>query len=121
MLKKVTMRLALVAVNGLLLGGTVVSAQGGAMTEVGTPRAQTLIIDALDGRVNNPTQMNPYLQSTLFNEGLNQLAYSALWEMNTVTGKQFPALAAKMPEALNSDLYRLQDHAAPGHGLERRR
>ena len=83
----------------LALSGTAFSAQGGAMTEVGTPRAQTLIIDALDGRVNNPTQMNPYLQSTLFNEGLNQLAYSALWEMNTVTGKQFPALAAKMPDA----------------------
>ena len=96
-------RLALVATTGLLLSGTVFSAQGAAMTEVGTPRAQTLIVDALDGRVNNPTQMNPYLQSTLFNEGLNQLAYSALWEMNTVTGKQFPALAAKMPEALNSD------------------
>jgi peptide/nickel transport system substrate-binding protein len=47
--------------------------------------------------------MNPYLQSTLFNEGLNQLAYSALWEMNTVTGKQFPALAANIPEPLNND------------------
>jgi hypothetical protein len=47
--------------------------------------------------------MNPYLQSTLFNEGLNQLASSALWEMNTVTGEQFPALAAKLPEPLNSD------------------
>jgi ABC-type transport system substrate-binding protein len=96
-------RLSLVTTTGLLLSGTLFSAQGGATTEVGTPRAQTLIVDALDGRVNNPTQMNPYLQSTLFNEGLNQLAYSALWEMNTVTGKQFPALAAKMPEALNSD------------------
>jgi len=42
------------------------------MTEVGTPRNQTLIMDQLDGRVNNPKQMNPYLQSTLFNEGLNQ-------------------------------------------------
>jgi peptide/nickel transport system substrate-binding protein len=89
--------------TGLSLGPTTVLAQGGAKTEVGTPRAETLIIDALDGRVNNPTQMNPYLQSTLFNEGLNQLAYSALWEMNTVTGKQFPALAAKMPEPLNKD------------------
>ncbi len=114
MLKKVTLRLALVAMKGLLLGGTVVSAQGGAMTEVGTPRAQTLILDALDGRVNNPTQMNPYLQSTLFNEGLNQLAYSALWEMNTVTGKQFPALAAKMPEALNSDFTDFKITLRPG-------
>jgi len=81
---------------------SLVSAQD-EMTEVGTPRNQTLIMDALDGRVNNPMQMNPYLQSTLMNEGLNQLAYSAMWEMNTVTGQQFPALAAAMPEALDKD------------------
>ena len=103
MFKKSAARLLLVFIVALALSVTVVSAQDGAMTEVGTPRNQTLIMDALDGRVNNPTQMNPFLQSTLFNEGLNQLAYSALWEMNTVTGQQFPALAAKMPEALNSD------------------
>ena len=113
MLKKVTLRLALVAMKGLLLGGTVVSAQGGAMTEVGTPRAQTLILDALDGRVNNPTQMNPYLQSTLFNEGLNQLAYSALWEMNTVTGKQFPALAARCAESIPPAIPAIYANALP--------
>ena len=42
MLKKVTMRLAIVAMTELALSGTAFSAQGGAMTEVGTPRAQTL-------------------------------------------------------------------------------
>src|SRR5215469_8490566 len=66
--KKAALRLAFVALTSLSLGPTTLLAQGGATTEVGTPRAQTLIIDALDGRVNNPTQMNPYLQSTLFNE-----------------------------------------------------
>jgi len=76
--------------------------QGG-QTEVGTPRVQTLIMDQLDGRVNNPKQMNPYLQSTLTNEGVNQLAFSTLWEINTATGKLFPAMAEKMPEPLNKD------------------
>ncbi len=58
MLKKLSLRLALVAMSVLLLSGTMVSAQGGTNTEVGTPRSQTLIMDALDGRVNNPSQMN---------------------------------------------------------------
>jgi len=66
--KSVALSLALVAVTGLLLSGTAITVRGAETTEVGTPRAQTLIVDALDGRVNNPTQMNPYLQSTLFNE-----------------------------------------------------
>ena len=102
MFRRVQARLLLISVLVLLLSVSLVSAQD-EMTEVGTPRNQTLIMDALDGRVNNPTQMNPYLQSTLCNEGLNQLAYSKMWEMNTVTGQQFPALAASMPEALDKD------------------
>src|SRR4051812_5729044 len=103
MFKRMAVRLLFISALVLLLSVTLVSAQDSATTEVGTPRNQTLIMDALDGRVNNPTQMNPYLQSTLMNEGLNQLAYSALWEMNTVTGQQFPALAAAMPEVLDKD------------------
>ncbi len=103
MLQRVPIRLLLISALAIVLSFSVVSAQDGAMTEVGTPRNQTLIMDALDGRVNNPTQMNPYLQSTLWNEGLNQLAYSKMWEMDTVKGEQFPALAASMPEPLNSD------------------
>jgi hypothetical protein len=63
MLQKVTVRLTMVAMTKLVLSGTVFSAQGGAITKVGTPRALTLSIDALDGRVNNPTQMSPYLQT----------------------------------------------------------
>src|SRR5690242_17789105 len=102
MLKSVARTVTVVLILTLMLGNTVVQGQG-ATTEVGTPRSQTLIMDQLDGRVNNPKQMNYYLQSTLGNEGLNQLAYTPLWEINTATGKQFPALAAKMPEPLNAD------------------
>ncbi|MCY3865231.1 MAG: ABC transporter substrate-binding protein [Chloroflexi bacterium] len=72
-------------------------------TEVGTPRATTLIVDQLDGRIDNPTQTNPYQAGTRFNQGLHQLAYSNMWEINTATGEQFPGLAAEMPEALNDD------------------
>lgn len=72
-------------------------------TDVGTPREETLIVDMLNARVANPTNMNPFLDGVTFNQGLHQLAYSNLWDMDTSTGKQFPALAATMPEALNSD------------------
>jgi len=73
------------------------------MTEVETPRNETLIVDALDGRVDNPMQTNPYQAGTRFNQGLHQLGFSNLWEMNTITGEQFPAMAAEMPEPLNDN------------------
>ena len=46
------------------------------MTEVGTPRATTLIVDNLGGRVNNPTQTNPYQAGTHQSAGLHQLVYT---------------------------------------------
>ena len=44
-------------------------------TEVGTPRATTLIVDQLGGRINNPTQTNPYQAGTHMSAGLHQLVY----------------------------------------------
>jgi peptide/nickel transport system substrate-binding protein len=85
----------------IMLSTALVSAQE--QTEVGTPRATTLIVDQLDGRIDNPTQTNPYQAGTRFNQGLHQLAYSNMWEINTATGEQFPGLAAEMPKALNDD------------------
>jgi peptide/nickel transport system substrate-binding protein len=75
----------------------------GRMTEQGTPRHETLIMDHLDGRVDNPTQLNPYMPGTKFNQGFHQVCISHLWDLNTVTGKQFPTVAAEMAEALNDD------------------
>ena len=72
-------------------------------TDVGTPREETLIVDMLNARVANPTQMNPFLEGVTLSHGLHQLALSQLWEIDTVTGKQFPALAATMPEPLNKE------------------
>lgn len=87
----------------LAVTASTVLSQDEEMTEVGTPRRETLIVDSLDGRIDNPTQMNPYQAGTRFSTGYHQLALSNMWEMNTVKGEQFPALAAEMPEPLNDE------------------
>jgi peptide/nickel transport system substrate-binding protein len=86
----------------VILTASVVSGQG-TLTEAGTPRTETLIVDQLDGRIDNPMQMNPYMVGTRFSNGLHQLVYTNMWEINTITGEQFPGLAAEMPEPLNDD------------------
>jgi peptide/nickel transport system substrate-binding protein len=73
------------------------------MTDVGTPRPETLIVDMLNARVANPGTMNPYQQGVTINHGYHQLASALLWDIDTATGQQIPDLAAKMPEPLNSD------------------
>src|SRR5215471_21645281 len=35
------------------------AAAAGAMTEVGTPRSETLIVQTFDGKADNPSNMNP--------------------------------------------------------------
>jgi len=73
------------------------------MTDVGTPRSETLIVDMLNARVANPNSMNPYQQGTTINQGLHQMAVSLMWDIDTAAGKQIPDLAAAMPEPLNAD------------------
>lgn len=70
-------------------------------TDIGTPRKETLVVDILTGRVGNPKRMNPYLEGNILVQGLHQLGYSNLWDIDTVKGTQYPALAATMPEALD--------------------
>lgn len=72
------------------------------MTDVGTPRNQTLIVDMLNARVANPNTMNPYQQGVTINQGFHQLAGALLWDIDTASGKQIPDLAAGMPEALDA-------------------
>jgi peptide/nickel transport system substrate-binding protein len=89
---------------GLLTGAALLALTGLAAartTEVGTPREQTLIVDTLWGHIPNPTQMNPFVEGVTVAQGLSQLVLSPLWEIDTTTGKQFPAMAATMPEALD--------------------
>ena len=65
------------------------------MTDVGTPRKDTLIVE-FQSPMATPGQFNPYMSGTSKGSGLHQMLFDHLWEMNTVTGEQFPALAADM-------------------------
>ena len=59
-------------VLGTMLAG--VPALGQQMTDVGTPRDRTLIVDMLNARVGNPTNMNTYQQGVTINQGCHQMA-----------------------------------------------
>ncbi|GHA25099.1 peptide ABC transporter substrate-binding protein [Devosia pacifica] len=87
----------------MLSGVALTPALAQEMTDVGTPRAETLIVDMLNARVGNPTNMNMYQQGVTTNHGLHQLATSQLYDIDTAAGEQIPGLAAEMPEALNDD------------------
>jgi peptide/nickel transport system substrate-binding protein len=71
-------------------------------TDIGTPRKETLVVDILSGRVGNPRRMNPVLGGQYRRPGLHQLAYSNLWDIDTVKACSIRQLAATMPEALDA-------------------
>ncbi len=79
------------------------TSQNVAMTFVGTPRNETLILDNLGGRVERPDFFNPYAPGVDMGRGYHEVCLDNLWEINTITGEQFPALAAEMPKPLNDD------------------
>ncbi len=76
-------------------------AADGEMTEVGTPRRETLIVEPSTG-TDSPGQFNPYMTGTAVNFGMHQLLYAHLWEIDTTKGEQFGEVAEGMPEA-NAD------------------
>lgn len=92
----------------LAAGVAAVSASAQEMTDVGTPRAETLIVDMLNARVGNPTNMNSYQQGVTINHGLHQMAMSLLWDIDTAAGEQIPVLAAAMPEPLDDNFTRFR-------------
>ena len=96
--------LSLFLVAVMLLTLTPMLAMGEATTIAGTPRSQTLVVDPLIGKTGNPYQCNPYMPGSAMDNGLHQMIYSNLWEINTITGEQYPDLAATFPEPLNDDL-----------------
>ncbi|MEG1427623.1 MAG: ABC transporter substrate-binding protein, partial [Oscillospiraceae bacterium] len=78
------------------------AATDGKMTDVGTLRSETLVVDILSGRVANPDLYNPYVPGNVpMDAGVHQLMHGHLWEIDTVKGEQFPDLAATMPEAVD--------------------
>jgi len=95
----------------------------GRMTEVGTPRNQTLVVDILSGKAADPDRMNPYMPGAVpMDSGLHQLVYSNLWEIDTVKGQQIPDLAATFPEPTDSTntkfTFKLQEGLTWSDGTE---
>ena len=73
----------------------------GEMTEAGTPRAETLIVET-QTPTDVPGQFNGYMQGTQMGFGIHQLMSAMMWEMDTVSGEQFGEVAEGMPES-NAD------------------
>lgn len=98
-----------------LLGALLTSAAfaQGAMTDVGTPRNETLIVQTFDGRAANPSAQNP-LNSYAIWRGFRELGWSFLWEMDTATGQSYPELADGFPEVLNPEHTQFRVKLRPG-------
>ncbi|MDO4356865.1 MAG: ABC transporter substrate-binding protein [Clostridia bacterium] len=104
--------LSLVLALAMLLTMCASFATAEEMTEQGTPRAQTLIVE-FQSPITTPGQFNPYMNGTSKGSGLHQMLFDYLWEMDTVKGEQFPALAEDFPES-NEDFTEHTFHIRQG-------
>ena len=86
--------LALVLMMVLSLGS--ISFAEGEMTAVGTPRAETLIVEC-QSPTDVPGQFNSYMSGTQMGFGIHQLMSAQMWEMDTASGNQFGEVADGMP------------------------
>ena len=75
--------------------GSGTNAAAGQVTAVGTNRDETLIVETASP-TDTPGQFNSYMSGTNMNFGIHQLMSAHLWEMDTVSGEQFPEIAADM-------------------------
>ena len=73
------------------------------MTDVGTPRNETLIFQTFDRQTANPDQANPLMNYAVW-RGFRELGWGYLWETDTGTGESYPELAAEMPIVLNDEV-----------------
>ena len=94
MKKILALALALAMVLTMFVG---VSAVAEGTTDVGTPRAETLIMET-QTPTDVPGQFNPYMMGTQMGFGIHQLITAHLWEMDTAKGEQFGEVADGMPE-----------------------
>lgn len=91
------------------------SASGEKMTDVGTPRKDTLIVDMLSGTQIDPDNFNPYMTGCVAMDcGLHQLLYPCLWEADTMNGAQTCDLAADFPEAMDDTNTKYRFHLREG-------
>jgi peptide/nickel transport system substrate-binding protein len=72
------------------------------MTDVGTPRNETLIFQTFDRQTADPANHNP-MQNYARWRGFRELGFGALWERDTAGGGSYPELAAEMPIPLNDE------------------
>ena len=98
-------------------GAGAAAAPAGGTTFVGTPRNETLILDNLGGSLERPENFNMYTPGVEMGRGFHELCTDHLWDINTVTGEQFPSLAAEMPKPLNDDFTSFEIKLREGHLL----
>ena len=98
--------LALAAMMLLALGIPALAAD--AVTDVGTPRGETLIVE-MQEPTDTPGQFNPYMPRSNMGSGIHQMMMAHLWEMDTISGSQFGEVAAGFPET-NADF---TEHIVP--------
>lgn len=103
-------RYVLAPLAGLLLAGASYAQE---MTDVGTPRNETLIVQTFDGKSANPDVQNPLNQYAIW-RGFRELGWSFLWEMDTATGQSYPELAAGPVEVLNPEHTKFRIKIRPG-------
>jgi peptide/nickel transport system substrate-binding protein len=72
------------------------------MTDVGTPRNETLIFQTFDRQTADPGNMNPMLAYARW-RGFRELGWGWLWETDTGTGESYGELAAGPVEVLNDE------------------
>jgi peptide/nickel transport system substrate-binding protein len=72
------------------------------MTDVGTPRNETLIFQTFDRQTSDPGNMNPMLAYARW-RGFRELGWGWLWETDTGTGESYGELAAGPAEVLNDE------------------
>lgn len=97
----------------LLMGSTSIGAHAQDMTDVGTPRNQTLVVQTFDGKSANPDDQNPLNNYAIWH-GFRELGWSYLWEDDTSTGKSYPELADGMPQVLNPEHTKFRVKIRPG-------
>jgi ABC-type transport system substrate-binding protein len=76
---------------------------GGDLTDVGTPRNETLIVQTFDGKTDNPDNMNPLSGSYAIWRGFRELGWGYLWSMDTAKGKSYAELATDLPKATDAN------------------
>lgn len=72
------------------------------MTDVGTPRNETVIFQTFDRQTQTPDQHNPLMNYAIW-RGFRELGWGYLWETDTGTGESYPEVAAEMPIPLNDE------------------